>query len=140
MTSQSAIALAQCLDHAVSLVGAAIFLNLGLRSAGLDPIFFVGQGGPLLAASFLAALFVASVFYRAICLGLFGRTLGCQTAGLAIRLDTDAGSLLKGHVWEALGLAFPLFWFMEHLLRLGKLEIGLPYVFCYKRSGDEVAP
>jgi hypothetical protein len=131
---QRAILLAQCLDHGISLVGAAAFLNLGLRAAGLDPIRFVGQGGALLATSFIASLFVASVFYRAICLGLQGRSFGCTTAGLATRDGTDTLTLLKGHVWEALGLAFPLFWFIEHLMRLAGHDIGLPYVFWYKRS------
>jgi hypothetical protein len=127
------IFLSQCLDHLIPLLGCLSLLILTPISLGISPEFMFPSAPLSLVASIGGALFVSSLCYRTLCVGLYGSTVGMQLMGLRPRHSENTRDLVTSHVWESLSLACPLLWALDLLARKSGKSIGFDYVFCYKK-------
>jgi len=128
------IFLSQSLDHLIPFLGFMLLAVLTPLSLGASPEILYPFSPLSLAAAIGGALFVSSLCYRTLCVGVFGRTLGMQLCGLMPRDESDSRELIVCHLWESLSLACPPLWVLEILARNGGKRIGFDYVFCYKKS------
>ena len=128
------IFLAQSIDHLAPLLGCFMLLVLTPLSLGASATAFFPSSASLLFGALVGALFVSSLCYRTLCVGVFGSTIGTLLFSLRPRNERDTRDLVLSHVWESLCLALPPLWGLDILSRNSGKTIGFDYVFCYKNT------